>query len=343
MPGHMSEIVERFRLARVSPGGQVSAPVISAPDPEARRRADEAQEEEDDRKASAEMNKSIRRMRQMMELRQLQAAMNPAPPAPDNGIATAIASMVQAGQRQTQLLVGEMRQMRQDMSTQQQNAMLQNVQALAARVEEIASARAGGTTTGLDSLSESLTQVKLFKGLIDEISPPAPVVDPSVTREQIIKQTAIQGEIDIRRRMEERKRREMEIGYEREKDERLMTSDRVARAFDSLAQIGTPLVEGITGAIATKLTGKGAEAATNGARPASAPAQLGAPAQNGHQHDPFAGMDDWQCPGCGVTNHSPPGTNPATCANCNQQWSLTPQNQEPGMGMEDPFGEFVNV
>lgn len=334
--GSMHEIADRFRVATVTSTG----PVFTPPDPDFRRRLEEEEDEERQRRQNREMDASLRRMRQMAEMQALQKTMAPPPPPSDNGVATAIATMIRASNQQNQAMIAEMRTMRQDMATQQQNALLQHIQALGSRVEEVASMRNGsGTATGLDTLSDSLNQVKLFKGLIDEIAPPPHAVDPTVTREQMIKQAAIEGEIDIRRRMEDRKRREMEIGYEREKEERVMASDRIARAFDSLAQIGTPLVEGLTGAVAQRFA---PGAAGNGAAPnGAAPAAIAAP--NGHVHDPQASMDPWQCPGCGVTNHSPPGTNPATCANCNKQWSLSPLADEPALGSEDPYDDFVNV
>ena len=341
----MNDIAARFQVAEATPAGTIVMPVERPPvDPMRQLEEQEAQqelsEEASNRREEAEMRRSLRRMRMMAEQRALMAALAPPQEStrPDQGIATAIATMVRASQQQNQLLIGEMQRMRQDMAQQQQSALIEHISTLGHRIEEVAAARGSGTETGLNSLTESLNQVKLFKTVLDEINPPPIQIDPTVTREQALKEMAIGGEIEIQRAREQRRRRELEINHERELADRQLASDRINKAFDGFAQIATPIVQGLTEFVASRMAGQQA----NGAAPG-----IAAPAQS-NGHDPHLGMADWACPGCGVTNWSPPGTTDAVCANCNNHWSLSPQDDAAeGMigdgGVEDPFGEFVNV
>ena len=153
------------------------------------------------------------------------------------------------------------------------------------------------------------------------------MVDPTGSREQHLKELAITTEGRIQAMRENRRLEEARATWEKERDERALAGRRIDAAIEGFSRAAGPLVEGLGGALANRLSGSPQPPPAPGNGVVHAPMGINGPAPPSVPDGSH--MSPWTCYACGVTNWSQPGAQDDTCTNCGVQVSLTEASAPP--------------
>ena len=152
---------------------------------------------------------------------------------------------------------------------------------------------------GTQGVMRALDLVSTIENKIRERQPEAaaPAVEPGMTREQVLRQIAIEEEADLRRAELKDKREDREFAREMAREGARTRRARLASAAGMVDQYAGPVLAAILGSRAQKLLGGGSE------DPGALRTELGT-------------KKAYQCPDCGAVNWEEPSVEITACPAC---------------------------
>ena len=153
---------------------------------------------------------------------------------------------------------------------------------------------------GTQGVMKALDLVTTIENKIRERQPEAsgPAVEPGMTRDQVLRQIAIEEEADLRRAELKDKREDREFAREMAREGARTRRARLASAAGMVDQYAGPVLAAILGSRAQKLLGGGSEEGGEGLR-----TELGT-------------KKAYQCPDCGAVNWEEPTVEITACPAC---------------------------
>jgi hypothetical protein len=295
-------------------GLPLSPPAPKRRTAEDRRREEEEAEEAEEAAEERRLRRETRRMEATVRQRQLLRTLErmDSPQADQSGMAAVVQRLVEEQNRRTDLILDELKELRQGAREVESTRLSQTVEHLAERVEEIA--KGGGQNgAGISPIGQLVSAFREANEAQEQIRSmfPQPTVPEGVSRAEGLRRVVVDHEVRLRERQLRHEEEELEWERQNAREQRQHEIARMEGALSAAKEVVPQLAEALFG---EKLIGR---LKMGGGSQAQQPEVRAAPPP---------GMRAWRCPveDCGTINYAPIESLEATCAGCGTDCEIEP-------------------